>query len=163
VRTDVFTPALAGLLPGNAVQTGQRWTAATTAIQELTDLERIDEGQVECRLEQVIRLAGRRHARVGFSGTVRGINEDGPDQQQLDGYFSFDLESNHVSYLSLHGVNSPLDKDGKPLGKVEGRFTCTRQVFQRIPDLAEEVLRTLTLEPNAENSLLLYENPELGV
>ena len=52
IRTDVFTPALAGLLPGHPVHVGDRWSATQSAIQELTDLERIEEGSLECRLEQ---------------------------------------------------------------------------------------------------------------
>jgi hypothetical protein len=163
VRTDVFTPALAGLLPEQAVRPGERWTAATSAIQELTDMERIDEGQVECRLEEITTLAGRRHARIAFAGTVRGLNEDGPNRQQLDGTLYFDLESNHLSYVSLRGVSSLLDKDGNVQGKIEGRFVLTRQVYRRIPELSDDVVRSLTLEPNAENTELLYDNPELGV
>src|SRR5207245_4747620 len=50
VRTDVFTPALTGLLPDGAVRLGDRWKATNSAVQELTDMERIEEGQVECRL-----------------------------------------------------------------------------------------------------------------
>src|SRR5262249_35972994 len=73
VRTDVFTPALIGLFPAQAVTPGSRWTATAAAVQELTDLERIEEGQVECRLEQVTLLEKRRHARVALSGTVRGV------------------------------------------------------------------------------------------
>ncbi len=163
VRTDVFTPALAGMLPDKAVPPGERWIAAAAAVQELTDMERIESGQVECRFEQVTTLAGRRHARVAFAGNVRGINEDGPNQQQVDGYFFFDLEANHLSYLTLHGMSSLLDKDGKVLGSIEGRFVLTRQPVAKIQDLSDEALKGLPLEPNAENTLLLYENPELGV
>src|SRR6185436_6755703 len=112
VRVDVFTPALADLLPDKAVRTGDRWTAATTAIEELTDLEKIEEGRIECRLDEVTTLAGRRHARVSLTGTVRGVNEDGPNKQTIDGYFFFDLESNHLSYLTFKGVHILLDKEG---------------------------------------------------
>ena len=35
----------------------------------------------------------RRIARVDLSGTIRGITEDGPNQQKLTGYFDFDLDS----------------------------------------------------------------------
>jgi hypothetical protein len=163
VRTDVFTPALAGLLPTRAVVPGDRWSAANPAIQELTDLERIEEGKVECRLEQVTLLDKRRHARIAFSGTVRGVNEDGPNRQQLDGYFYFDLESNHLSYLSLKGISFLLDKDGKTLGRVEGQFVLTRQAPSRSNDLSDEALKGWTLEPTAENTLLLYDNVDLGV
>jgi hypothetical protein len=163
VRTDVFTPALAGLLPDKGVRPGDHWTASTAAIGELTDMERIDEGQVECRFEQFATLAGRRHAQVAFQGTVRGINEDGPNLQKLQGSFYFDLESNHLSYLSLKGASSLLDKDGKALGSVEGRFVLTRRANVRVPALGDEALRGVTLEPNDDNTLLLYDNPDMKV
>jgi len=163
VRTDVFTPALAGLLPDRAVRPGEHWTAAKSAVQELTDMERIDEGQVECRFEQITRLSNRRHARIAFTGTVRGLNEDGPNRQELDGYLFFDLESNHLSYLSLRGVSLLLDKEGKSLGRIEGQFVLTRQVHTRPADLSNEALKGVGLEASAENTLLLFENPDLGV
>ena len=67
----------------------------------MTDLEKIEEGRVECKLEEITTIEKRRYARVSFAGTVRGVNEDGPNRQQLDGYFFFDMESNHLSYMSL--------------------------------------------------------------
>jgi hypothetical protein len=163
VRTDVFTPALSGLLPAQAVLPGARWFATSTAVQELTDLERIEEGKVECRLDQIAILEKRRHARVGFSGTVRGVNEDGPNRQQLEGYFYFDLESNHLSYLFLKGVSFLLDMDGRTLGRVEGQFVLTRQAPTSSKELSDEALKGWTLEPTEENTQLLYDNPDLGV
>jgi hypothetical protein len=163
VRTDVFTPALGELLPDHPVRLGERWTATRRAIQELTDMERIDEGQVECRFEEITTLAKHRHARISFAGVVRGLNEDGPNRQQLEGSCYFDLESNHLSYLSLKGISSLLDKDGKTQGSVEGRFVLTRQIQTQVPDLTEQAMRGVSLEPNADNTQLLYENSELGV
>jgi hypothetical protein len=163
VRTDVFAPALAGLLPDKPVRAGDRWTAREPAVRELTALEHIDEGSVECRLEQLTTLEKRRHARVTLTGTVRGTNEDGPDRQELDGYFFFDLESQHLSYLYLKGVNILLDKEGKELGRVEGSFVLTRQAHTAARDLTDEALRGVGLEPNADNTRLLYDNPEVGL
>jgi hypothetical protein len=163
VRTDVFTPALAGLLPAGAVRPGARWKAAAPAIQELTDMERINSGSVVCKFEQVNRLGKRRYARIGFAGTVGGTNEDGPNRQQLSGYLFFDLASRHISYLSLRGTNFLLDKKGKPQGKVVGQFTLTRQAPHRCKELRDEALRGVTLEPNADNTRLLYDNADLGV
>jgi hypothetical protein len=163
VRTDVFTPALTGLLPDRAVRPGDRWPAGAAAVQELTDLERVEEGQIECRFEQVTVVERRRFARIALSGTVRGVNEDGPSRQKLDGYFLFDLESQHLSYLSLRGVNALLDKDGKEVGTVLGQFVLSRQAHQRHADLSDEALRGVVLEPNDENTQLLYDNPDLGV
>jgi len=162
VRTDVFTPALAGLLPDRAVQVGESWKATASSVQELTDLERIDEGSLTCKLVQITTLSNRRHARVEFKGTVRGLGEDGMNRQQLDGSLLFDLESNHISYLSVRGVQSLLDKDGKVSGQVEGTFVLTRQpALSR--ELSDEVLRALRVEPNDENTLLLFDDPDLGI
>jgi len=163
IRTDVFTPALAGLLAGHPVNLGDRWSATQSAIQELTDLERIDEGSLECRLEQITNIEKRRHARVSFRGTLRGANEDGPNRQDLEGYFFFDLESNHLSYLYLQGKHSLLDKDGKEVGRIEGRFVLTRQANTRSQDLSETALKGVVTEPNPDNTLMLYDNAELGV
>jgi hypothetical protein len=163
VRTDVFTPALAGLLPAAAVRVGERWTASTSAVKELTDLERIDEGSVSCRLEETAAVSGRRQARVSFTGTVRGVGEDGPGRHHLDGSLFFDLESNHLSYLTVRGVHTLLDPAGKAAGKVEGTFVLTRQPQRQAKGLGDAALRGLALEPNEDNTLLLYDNPDLGI
>lgn len=163
VRTDVFTPALAGMLPPGEVRPGDRWTAANTAIQELTDLERIEDGKVECKLDQVTTLNRRRLARVTFTGNVRGLNEDGPNRQILDGYFFFDLESNHISYVSLKGTHILLDRDGKELGRVEGQFVLTRQANTEVRELSDAGLRGVKLEPDDDNTLLLYDNEDIGL
>jgi hypothetical protein len=163
VRTDVFTPALAGLLPDRPVRPGDRWTATDGAVRELTDLERVDEGKVDCQLEQLTIGDGRRQARVALTGTVRGVNEDGPNRQVLEGYFEFDLESNHLRYLYLKGVHAMLDKAGHEVGRVEGRFVLTSQVNTSCPELSDDGLKGVVLEPDADNTRLLYNNPDLGL
>jgi hypothetical protein len=163
VRTDVFPPALEGLLPDRPVKTGDRWKAALPAVLELTDMEHIEAGEMECVLDQVVALEQRRHAKVSLSGTLRGINEDGPNQQKLTGYFYFDLESNHLSYLYLKGTHTLLDKNGKELGHIDGRFVLTRQINQHCKELSDEALKPLKLEPTAENTLLLFDDVGLGI
>jgi hypothetical protein len=163
IRTDVFTPALQGLLPEQAVRPGDRWKASAAAVLELTDMERLDEGGLDCVLVDLTTLAGRRHARVAFKGTVRGPGEDGVSRHELDGYLFFDLASNHLSYLSMRGVQSLLDKDSKAVSKVEGSFVLTRRPLPATSELGDAALRAVGLEPTAENTLLLYDNPELGV
>src|SRR5262249_45827902 len=63
VRRD-FTPALTGLLPEKAVRIGDRWTASSQALEELTGVEKPDEGKIDCRFEELTVLGGRKHARV---------------------------------------------------------------------------------------------------
>ncbi len=163
VRTDVFAPALIGLLPIGPVRPGDRWQAAKYAVQELTDMERIDQGQVECRLAEITRIQNRRQARVNFSGTVIGLNEDGPNRQRLEGSYFFDLETSHINSVSLNGISMLLDKDGKEVGRVEGQFSLTRQFEPISRDLSDDVVRGLKLDPTDDNTRLLYDNPDLGV
>jgi len=163
LRVDVFTPALVGLLPDGPVKPGDRWNAGSGAIEELTDMDKVDEGKLECRFEEVTILAGRKHARIALKGGVRGVTEDGPSRQEMDGSFYFDMESNHLSYLSFKGIHSLLDKDGKEQGRIEGRFVLTRQANTRRDDMADAALKGIALDPNADNTQLLYDNPDLGV
>jgi hypothetical protein len=162
VRTDVFTPALAGLLPAGAVRVGDRWAASRAAVQELTDLERLDEDKLECRLEGVVTRGPRRQAKVAFRGEVRGTNEDGPTRQVLQGHYLFDLDGHYLSYLLLKGTHLLLEKDGREVGRIEGRFALERQV-RAAPELSDAAIRHLTVEPNENNTQLLYDNPDLGV
>jgi hypothetical protein len=163
IRTDVFTPALAGLLADRPIRQGERWNATAAAIQELTDMERLDEGGLACELKELRTLGGRQAARVDFRGTVRGQGEDGPTRHELDGYLFFDLVSQHLSYLSMHGIQSLLDRDGKVLGKVEGTYVLTRRPVRVSAELSDAGLRGISLEPSAGNTLLLYDNADLGI
>ena len=163
VRTDVFTPALTGMLPDHAVHVGDRWNVADDAMRELTDMEHIDDGKIECRLEEVSEKDGRRQARVTFTGAVRGGDEDGPNRQQLDGWYSFDLGSNALSYVYLKGVHSLLDPDGKEMGRIEGRYVLSRKADVTSRDLSDDALKGVSLEPNADDTRLLYDNPDFGL
>lgn len=163
VRTDVFTPALVGLLPDKPVRIGDRWKSTLDVVRELTDMESIDEGSLECKLEKVEDTGKGRRARVTFSGTVKGMNEDGPNTQKLSGHFYFDMTTNSISELLLNGVHSLVDKDGKEVGRIEGRFALMRSMGSRCPELADAAVKSLVTEPNADNTRLLYDNPDLGV
>ncbi|MFL5330089.1 MAG: hypothetical protein ACJ8C4_14395 [Gemmataceae bacterium] len=153
VRNDVYTPALVGLLPDHAVNVGDRWTAANSAVEELTDMEKITEGKLECEFQSTF----NNKAQVAFRGTIRGVSEDGPTEHQITGTFGFDLVGNYVATLKLRGEHVLLDSKGKPSGSVVGTFHLDRRAISVCPELADAVTKDLILEPNAENTQLLYE------
>jgi hypothetical protein len=163
LRTDVFTPALAGLLPANAVRPGDTWKATAEAEQELTDIEKLEGGSFDCKFEGVVTVAGSKQARVSLTGSVHGVDENGPCRHVVDGFFYFDLATNHLSYLTIRGTHFLLDKDGKETGKIEGTFTLSRRLDSRAAELSDAALRGVALEPNDENTTLLFDNSELGV
>ena len=163
IRTDTFVPALLGLLPAEAVKPGENWVAGTEAVQELTGLLSLDEGKLECRLEQITPPGQPRQARVALAGTVRGMTADGTSRQQLKGHYLFDLENGRLTYLELRGVHSLLAADGREVGRIEGRFILSRQGDAKPTELTDAALRGVVLDPDADNTLLLYDNADLGV
>lgn len=165
VRTDVFNPALVpGLLPPNAVKPGQKWNASPAAVTELTDLEKVEDGSIAVEFVGVAKLNERKLARLKISGTVKGVNLDGPTRQKLDGTAYFDLDTSVLAYLSVKGTHELLDGKGQTVGVVEGQFAMTRTPVPKVPaDLSDGSLRDLSLTRTSENTLLLYDNPDLGV
>jgi hypothetical protein len=155
IRTDVFVPALGRLTPGRAVRPGDRWRSDDDAIRELTDLRHLDENLVTCQFDQVTTLQGKPHAQITLKGWARGVNEDGPNRQELDGYFYFDLQARHLTYLYLNGASILLNKDGKATGRVEGRFVLTRRAAA-VSDLSESAL--VSARPGPDNTMVLYED-----
>ncbi len=163
IRTDVFSPALRGLLPDRAVAIGERWRPDTVAIQELTDLERLDKSDLTCTFEKVTTLLGRRNAHITFEGKVHGLGEDGLALHELRGSCSVDIDAGFISYVYVKGTHHLLDKKGSPTGKIEGTFIMTRTPAPITNDLSDDALRGLTLEPKAENTMLLFDQPNVGV
>ena len=166
VRTDVFTPAaVPGLLPAGPATTGQKWPASPAAVAELTDMEKVDEGGLTVEFQGVAASDGKRMARLRVSGTVRGVNEDGPNRQKLEGTAFFDLDAKLLTYLSVKGTHELLDgATGQTMGAIDGHFVMTRAPLGQLPpDLSDASLRGLSLKPDAENTLLLYDDQQFGV
>ena len=164
VRTDIFSPALvAGLLPAKAVRPGDRWPATPAAMSELTDHETVEEGGLTVEYLSAVQLNGKSYAKLGISGTVKGATQDGPSKQTLEGLAYFDIEANRLTYLNLKGTHELLSAEGKVTGRIDGTFVMTRGPAGKTDDLSDAVLRTLELRPGGENTLLLYDNPDLGV
>lgn len=165
VRTDVFNPSVVpGLLPPGPVRNGQTWQASAAAVAELTDMAKVDAGELTVELLGVTEFEARRLAKLKITGTIRGVNEDGPNRQKLDGTAYFDRDAGLLSYLSLRGTHELLDGNGQTVGQIEGQFTMTRSRLAELPpDLSDASLRGLDLKPTTENTLLLYADSQLGV
>jgi hypothetical protein len=165
VRTDIFNPvAIPGLLPTGPVRKGQSWKVSTAAVAELTDMEKVESGELTVEFVGVTEIEKTRVARLNISGTIRGVNEDGPNEQKLEGHAFFDLNDSLLTYLSLRGTHELLDGKGETVGRIEGQFTMNRTLLSKIPaDLSDSSLQGLNLKPTVENCLLLYDNTQLGI
>lgn len=160
IRTDVFVPALSGLFPDKPVVKGDRWKASAEVMRELTDFATITKGELECRFVTMTETQNRPLAKVRFEGTIEGTSEDGPGRQILNGFYYFDLRSKTLIYLTLRGRHALLDDKGKEMGFVTGRFVISRQPIES-EQLSDQTLRGVELEPDRENTRLLYDNADL--
>lgn len=163
-RADVFAPALVpALLPAKPVAVNDTWQLAADGVTELTDMEKVTAGGFTLKLVGVVTVNGHKQARLSLSGSARGVDDNGPCKHTLDGTAYFDLDGNRLSYLSLKGTHDLLDGKGQTVGTIEGRFTLTRAAVAEVSELSDAALKDVDLKPTAENSALLYDNPQLGV
>jgi hypothetical protein len=163
IRTDLFVPVLVpGLLPGKEVRPGDTWPIAAAAVTDLTEMEKVAEGGLTMKFVSVVTVNGKKMARLTLSGKVTGVTEDGPCRDSLDGTAYFDLDAGMLSHFSLDGTHELLDPAGKTTGKITGRFTLTRKPADA-DDLTDKSLLGVGLKPTPENTLLFYNNPDLGI
>jgi hypothetical protein len=161
VRVDLYSPVLvAGLLPGRAVKPGDTWPVTDAAVLDLTGLEKIEKGKLTVEYVGPVTVGGGTQARLAINGTVEGVSEDGPTRQGIDATAYFDLAAKRLTYLSLKGTQDLLDGKGQSAGRLTGRFTMTRSATAAA-DLGDAAIAKLDAKPTAENTLLLYENPDL--
>ena len=163
LRTDFIVTALAGLLPEKPVKPGDSWNATAAAVLELTDFDKIDEGKLTCTLKSVEALGPRKVAHVHFTGTLKGVNEDGPTRQTVSGRLQVDVTGQYISFLRIEGEHFLLDGDGKEAGRIAGTFELTRQPVTGLVVLADAAVKDLNLKPSEENTRLLYDSEDTGV
>ncbi|MGL6075511.1 MAG: hypothetical protein ACRC8S_15260 [Fimbriiglobus sp.] len=164
VRADLFSPVLVtGLLPAQPATIGNKWAASSHAIVELTDYETIEKNDLTVELLAFPMIDGRKHAKLGFSGQVRGLTEDGASIQTFTGTGYFDLERKIFASLNLTAKNQQLGPDGKTVnGEVTGTFIVRRSPATNSV-ITPEMVRTLDTKPTDARTELLYEDATIGV
>jgi hypothetical protein len=155
VRTDIFLPRLTGLLPSQTVDRGSTWTVATPAVLELTDLQSLQAGSLECTLSSIEGDV----AMVKFAGQVTGTTPSGSNQQTLQGSYRFDLKASRIVALQFEVTSLLRDRQNKAVGDITARFQLTRY----LTGVASISTTGLTLEANEENTLLLVQEPRIGL
>lgn len=164
VRTDVFSPALVtGVLPDKAVRPGDSWPLSADAVRELTDMDKVDAGGFTATFVGVVRLDNREFARLGFVGTVKGVDDVGPGKHTIEGTGYFSLGDGMLTRLSLKATHDLLNEAGQVAGRIDGQFVLSRGPAGTADDLSDTALKAIDLKPTADNSQLLYDNPDLGV
>lgn len=163
LKSDFVVPALAGLLPAKDVAEGDAWAAGEAAVRELTDMDKVDAGTLDCKLDKLELIGTRRVAHVTFSGTLSGVNEDGPTRQKIVGKLIVDVAAKCISYLKIDGTQSLLDEAGAEAGKIEGTFQMTRAAVSGHPLISEAAAAKLELAAADANTMLLVDGEPKGI
>ena len=155
-RTDIFLPRLAGLLPKQDVVQGNSWKATNEAVQELTDLQKVDSGSLNCVFSQ---METGDIALIKFDGQVTGATPMGSNQQTIQGSYRFDLKAQRVISLKFEVTSILMDRDRKRVGDISAIYQMTRK-----PAPTQTLATTgMTLEASEENTLLLVQEPRVGL
>ncbi len=159
LRTDVFVGALQGLLPPPGSLPGATWKATESAIRELTDLESIARGGLDCTLENV---PGGQPQRVSFKGTVEGVQEEGLARHDLTGSIELGPDGS-FRVLDLQAIQVLQGPGGAEKGRMAGRFAIERVPTGVTAELSDGALAGLKLQPDETNTRLQVEIPETGL
>jgi hypothetical protein len=142
--------ALEALLPSGATKIGGQWPLSDTVVARLLGLEAISQQDVTCTLDSVkdnvaiVSLAGK------VAGAVGGISSD----IELKGKLNFDVAQRAVTWLTL------AIKENRAIGHAQPGFdvlTTLRMVcapIKPVEELSDKVLGSLTLQPDAAQTLI---------
>jgi hypothetical protein len=159
LRTDVFVGALGGLLPPPGTAPGGSWKASDAAVRELTDLEMIQKGSIDCTFTP---QSGTTPARVSFRGSVEGPQEEGLARHEITGSLEPDGLGG-IRVLDMQASQLLLGPGGTERGRIAGRFALERTGLSQLPNLSDAALAGLKLTPDETNTRLQVEIAGAGL
>jgi hypothetical protein len=163
LQADAFTAAFAGLLPQKPVKIGDQWQAKPSAASELTGVEPIQSGSLNCVLREVKSKDSGTVARVNLSGTLSGPTDQGPTQMSIEGHLLFDLDTQLITYVLMNGHREITDSASRVVGQLDGRYELTRRPAIDDPRLSDAALNGLVLKPTPETTSLMFESNDLAI
>ena len=163
LQADAFTASFGELLSTERVKVGDKWSAKPVAASELTGVDPIQSGSLNCVLREVKSNDKGTFARVNLSGTLTGPTDQGPTQMTIDGHLLFDLDTQLITYVVMNGRSEILDSTGRIVGQLDGRYELTRRPAIDDPRLSDSAMKELVLRPTPETTPLLFESNDLGV
>ncbi len=159
VRTDTFLARINGILPSQPVGKDDTWAVTAAAVQELTDLRSIHSGQLDCQLSKVESNETGQTAIVHFRGKIKGTGQFGVNEQTIQGSYHFDMKAQRLVSLQFEVTSVMFDKNQRKAGDTTASYRLVRQMNTN-PQLNAA---GLALDPNEENTLLLVQEPRLGL
>lgn len=143
------------LLPERQVAVGDSWKPADKVVAALLGLDAATNCDVQCVLKEVTPIV----ARVELSGGIEGPFNDTTTRIKLKGKYRLDLRTGRIDWFAL------VTREDRRISQVAAGFEITVRFQMTIvpenapPQLAQNNLAGLGVEPTAETSRLRYESP----
>lgn len=163
IRTHTSVASINGLLPNGEVTVGSQWEATERAARDLSGLEPLDSGRLQCTYRGTIEHEGRLLGQIAFSGVLRGRTVDGPVKDAINGAMYVDVGTGRVASLRAIGERTVLDKDSKDIGELDVDYQVVVSYTPNDPELSDAVIRQIPPQPSDELTSLVLEHPLLGV
>jgi hypothetical protein len=151
------TLAISGLLPDKPVAIGSSWKLANAAAQALCSFEGLTEQTLEGKLVEVQNDI----ARIGLSGTGKGIELGAMIKLKLDGIVQYDMKSKRVVLVEWNQVDERDQGPASPASTINTTIRITRSAVDQPVALSDVALVSVPdgFEPPAP--LLLLEMHDL--
>lgn len=160
----VFAPALNGLLPAGSLQQGARWDAVRLAVAELSELRPLEDGSFTCEYKGTAPFRGKQLGQIAFTGKAVGISPEGRARDRVEGALYLDAASGKLHSVNVAAERAIVDKDGKKVGELKVEYQLAlRPIEGADPQLGDDIVAALPLEPTAEQTALFYQHTPLGI
>ncbi len=143
------------LLPKAPVSAGDTWRPDDKIAAALLGVDEATRCDVQCTLKETTADV----ARVEFAGNLAGKADDTKTRIELKGKYRFDRKTNRIDWFAL------VMREKRTAGAAAVAFDVTVRLQMTVvpqasaPELAEDRLAGLNLEPTPENCRLRYESP----
>jgi hypothetical protein len=157
LRTPGDSLSLLGLLPRAQVQVGESWPLETWAVQMLTGIEAMTNGDVTCQLMG----ATAESATVTFSGSAEGATLGAVTKVDVTGELTFDRKANLIRQARLQQSEKRAVGAIAPGMELTAIVDLERSLADETNEtrlLSDAAVAKIPLEPSAEMKFLRFES-----
>lgn len=155
-------PQLETFLPEKELKVGDTWPAESSALCELTGLDSIESGAVECKFEGEVTIQDVPFAQISAAGRFVGLTGSQKSSCQLRAGIYLDPKTARFVSMRAVGKQETLGPNGKPVGEVQVDFQVLVEPSEADAELADAAIAQLPAESTPELLRLVFEIPERG-
>lgn len=150
---------LAAILPGKAVAIGDSWKLSPQTLARLLGLEAVSEQDVVIKLTKVEESLAILSLDGKITGAVGGVSSE----IDLHAKANFDLKKRAVTWLAMQYQEKRAIGHAQPGYDATIRVRTVAEPTTIIPELANDPLAKLPLEPKPEHTLIEFQAENAGI